>query len=72
LHAKHSTGRFAAAPKGEEVAAHGPRKEVVDPDAHFIDQFVLQDGVYGTPRCCRDAIEFVGLAGVRVDLAQVW
>lgn len=45
---------------------------IVDPDAHAIEQHVLEGEVYGSPARCTDQIALRVLAGVTLDLARVW
>jgi Uma2 family endonuclease len=49
-----------------------PEYWIVDPDQHVIDKLVLTGATYADAERCSEMIEYRGLAGVRVDLRQVW
>jgi Uma2 family endonuclease len=52
--------------------ARVPEYWVVDPDRHVVDQHLLGGDAYASPTRCAEVIEYRGLAGVRVDLREVW
>jgi len=52
--------------------ARVPEYWIVDPDRNVVDQHLLGGDAYAPPTRYADLIEYRGLAGVRIDLRQVW
>jgi Uma2 family endonuclease len=49
-----------------------PEYWVVDPDAHAVEQYVLENDTYMLAATETERITFRGLRGVTVDLGKVW
>jgi Uma2 family endonuclease len=49
-----------------------PEYWVVDPEARVVEQFILRDSTYELLSRHADAVTIQTIAGVRVDLHEVW